>query len=132
MAHSINRVTLMGNVGKDPEVRFTQAGIAVAGFSLATTESYKDKEGNWQDRTEWHNISVWGKSAEFAGEHIKKGFKVFLEGKLETRKWQDKNGNDRYTTEIKATHVELLDSKKTASGENSSPAFQDLGGDVPF
>ena len=97
----INRVILVGNLGQDPEVRFMPNGSAVANFSVATSESWKDKQtGEQKDRTEWHRIVVFGKLAEIAGEYIKKGSQVYLEGQLQTRKWQDQSGQDRYTTEV--------------------------------
>jgi single-strand DNA-binding protein len=97
---SLNKVLLIGNLGKDPEVRYTASGTAVASFSLATSEKFKNKEGEWEERTEWHNVTLWGRLAEIAGEYLVKGKTVYLEGRLQTRKWQDKDGEDRYTTEI--------------------------------
>ena len=97
----INRVILIGNLGQDPEVRYMPNGNAVANFSVATSESWKDKQtGETRDRTEWHRVVVFGKLAEIAGEYIKKGTQVYLEGQLQTRKWQDQSGQDRYTTEV--------------------------------
>ncbi|MCX8579017.1 single-stranded DNA-binding protein [Gilliamella sp. B2717] len=97
----INKVILVGNLGQDPEVRYMPNGSAVANFSVATSESWKDKQtGENRDRTEWHRVVVFGKLAEIAGEYIKKGTQVYLEGQLQTRKWQDQTGNDRYTTEV--------------------------------
>ncbi len=101
----INLVLLAGNLGKDPDLRFTQSGTAVANFSLATSERFKDQSGEWKDKTEWHKIVVWGKTAENCGEYLRKGSKILLRGKLQTRKWQDKNGNDQYTTEVVAHEV---------------------------
>ena len=92
---SVNKVILIGNLGKDPEVKYTPQGTPVAKFSLATNERYKDKDGNWQDRTEWHNIVVWQRLAEIAGEYLKKGSKVYIEGRLQTRSWEDKQTNQK-------------------------------------
>ena len=100
MARGVNRVTLLGTMGKDPEVRYTESGTAVANFSLATNESWKDKNGEMQEKTEWHQIVIWGKLAEICGQYCHKGKQLYLEGKIQTRKWQDKDGNDRWTTEI--------------------------------
>ena len=96
----INKVILVGRLGDNPEVRYTPSGSAIANLSLATSESWKDKQGQQQEKTEWHRISIFGKLAEIAGEYLKKGSQVYIEGKLQTRKWQDKQGNDRYTTEV--------------------------------
>lgn len=101
----INKVILVGNLGKDPEVRYMPNGNAVANFSVATSESWKDKNtGQENDRTEWHKIVVFGKLAEICGEYLRKGSQIYIEGKLQTRKWQDKSGNDNYTTEIVIEH----------------------------
>ena len=101
MARGVNRVILVGNLGQDPEVRIMPNGSAVANFSVATSESWKDKQtGEQKDRTEWHRVVVFGKLAEIAGEYVKKGTQVYLEGQLQTRKWQDQSGQDRYTTEV--------------------------------
>jgi len=96
----VNKVILVGNLGKDPEVRFLPGGSAVCNFSIATSESWKDKQGQVQEKTEWHRISIFGKLAEIAGEHLKKGSQVYVEGKLQTRKWTNKEGQDQYTTEV--------------------------------
>jgi single-strand DNA-binding protein len=109
MAKSVNKVILIGNLGKDPEVKYTPAGVAVAKFSLATNERYKDKEGQWQDRTEWHNIVAWQRLAEIAGEYLKKGRTVYIEGRLQTSSWDDKEtGQKKYKTEIVAHDLVLL------------------------
>ena len=101
MARGVNKVILLGNLGKDPEVKYTQGGMAVANFSLATTERAKDKEGNWQDRTEWHNIKAFGRTAEVAGEYLKKGRSVYIEGRIHNDSWDDKEtGQKKYRTEI--------------------------------
>ena len=119
MAKSVNKVILIGNLGKDPEVKFTPGGTAVAKFTLATNERYKDKSGEWQDRTEWHNIVFYGRQAEIAGEYLKKGRQIYVEGRLQTRKWQDKEGQDRYTTEIIADRMQMLGSRE--GGGSSAP-----------
>lgn len=105
---SVNKVILLGNLGRDPEVRYTPSGEAVANYSIATTETWKDKGGQRQEKTEWHNVVMYRRLAEIAGEYLKKGSQVYIEGRLQTRKWQDKQGNDRYTTEIVADHMQML------------------------
>ena len=110
MAKSVNKVILVGNLGKDPEIKYTPSGTAVAKFSLATNEGYKDKSGQWQDRTEWHNIVAWQRLAEIVGEYVKKGSKVYIEGRLQTSSWDDKEtGQKKYKTEIVANDLVLLD-----------------------
>ncbi|MCC6251579.1 MAG: single-stranded DNA-binding protein [Bacteroidia bacterium] len=116
----INKVLLMGNLGKDPEVRHIDSGSVVASFPLATTEIYKDKNGNRQEQTEWHNIVVWGWLAEFAEKYLKKGDAVFIEGKLRTRVTEDKEKVKRYITEIKGDSINLLTRNKLASNTDSS------------
>jgi single-strand DNA-binding protein len=113
---SLNKVMLIGNLGKDPEVRYTASGQAVAGFSLATSEKYKDKSGEWVDKTEWHNITLWGKLAEIAKEYLTKGKTVYIEGRLQTRKWQDRDGRDRYTTEIVGDKMQMLGARGEGGG----------------
>jgi single-strand DNA-binding protein len=109
MARSVNRVILIGNLGKDPEVKFTPSGVPVAKFSLATNERFKDKGGEWQDRTEWHNIIAWQRLAEIVGEYVKKGSKIYIEGRLQTSSWDDKqSGEKKYKTEIVASDLVLL------------------------
>jgi len=140
---SLNKVMLIGNLGKDPEVRFTASGQAVASFSLATSEKFKGKSGEMEERTEWHNITLWGKLAEIAGEYLSKGKTIYIEGRLQTRKWQDKSGNDRYTTDIVGDKMQMLSAKgeRSGGGDSSSaqkstaasyeePPFQD--DDIPF
>ena len=105
---SVNKVILVGRLGKDPETKFTSGGQAVANFSMATDSSYKDKSGERQKRTEWHRIKVWGKLAEIVQQYLKKGSLVFIEGRIETREWQDKEGVKRYTTEIVASEMRML------------------------
>lgn len=116
---SVNKVILVGNLGRDPEVRFMPNGEAVCNFSMATTDSWKDKSGAKQERTEWHNIVMYRKLAEIAGEYLKKGRPVYVEGRLQTRKWQTKEGQDRYTTEIIADQMQMLGGRD-AGGSNAS------------
>ncbi|ABK46150.1 single-strand binding protein [Magnetococcus marinus MC-1] len=100
MAFSLNKVQLIGNLGADPEVRYTQAGKAMANLNIATSESWNDQQGQRQERTEWHRVVIFGKAAEIAQQYMRKGSKVYIEGQLQTRKWQDQSGQDRYTTEV--------------------------------
>ena len=112
MARGINKVILIGNLGADPETRAMPSGMTVANIRVATSESWKDKQsGENKERTEWHNVAMFGRLGEIAGEYLKKGSKVYIEGALRTRKWQDKQGNDRYTTEIIANEMQMLDSR---------------------
>jgi single-strand DNA-binding protein len=132
---SVNKVIVLGNLGKNPELRHLPNGDAVCNFSLATTESWKDKEGNKQDKTEWHNVVIFRKLAEIAGEYLKKGRPVYIEGRLQTRKWQDKEGKDRYTTEIVADQMQMLGSRDEAKEVAKTPAsanFDDMESDIPF
>lgn len=120
MARGINKVILIGNVGVDPDVRYMPNGNAVTTLSLATSESWKDKQtGEKQERTEWHRVVCFNRLGEIAGEYVRKGSKLYIEGSLRTRKWQDPQGQDRYTTEIVANDIQMLDSK----GGSSAPAF---------
>ncbi len=113
MARGINKVILVGHLGKDPEVRYSPNGGAVANITLATSESWKDKtSGEKQERTEWHRVAFFGRLAEIAGEYLKKGAQIYVEGRLQTRKWQDKEGKDRYTTEIVANEMQMLGSRE--------------------
>ena len=114
---SLNKVMLIGNLGKDPEVRYTAGGTAVASFSLATSEKFKGKTGEWEEKTEWHNITLWARLAEIAGEYLSKGKTVYIEGRLQTRKWQDKEGKDRYTTEIVGEKMQMLSGKGEGNQE---------------
>ena len=147
---SLNKVLLIGSLGRDPEVRFMPNGEAVCNFSIATSENWKDKAGQKHDKTEWHNIVMYRKLAEIAGEYLKKGAPVYLEGKLQTRKWQTKEGQERYTTEIICDQMQMLGSKaQNNSGDdsqyqpkqNNAPqsdktqskdAFDDFEDDIPF
>lgn len=157
---SINKVILIGNLGKDPELRYSGSGMAFASFSLATTRSWKDKaSGEKKEETEWHNIVAMDRLAEIAGEYLSKGRPVYIEGRLRTRKWQDKDGNDRYTTEIVADSMQLLGGREggeqdkqerparaappprsaapaprpaTAPAANSGTGFDAMDDDIPF
>ena len=140
---SLNKVMLIGNLGKDPEVRYTANGTAVASFSLATSERFKNKNGEWEERTEWHNVTLWGRLAEIAGEYLAKGRTVFIEGRLQTRKWQDRDGKDRYTTEIVGDKMQMLSAKgesaKQGAGRPDSqepPVYEEPDfnpdDDIPF
>ncbi|MFB9869422.1 single-stranded DNA-binding protein [Vreelandella sulfidaeris] len=112
MARGINKVILIGNLGQDPEVRFTPSGTAVANLNLATTDTWMDRQsGQRQERTEWHRVVMFNKTAEIAQQYLKKGAKVYIEGRLQTRKWQDQNGQDRYSTEIVANDMQMLDGR---------------------
>ncbi len=117
MARGINKVILIGNLGADPETRSMPSGTQVANLRLATTDSYKDKQTNeWQERTEWHRVALFGRLAEVAGEYLRKGSKVYIEGSLRTRKWQDKEGKDRYSTEVVGNDMQMLDSRGGGQG----------------
>jgi single-strand DNA-binding protein len=150
MARGINKVILIGNLGADPEVRYSASGAAVANLRIATSESWRDKEsGERQERTEWHRVVCFSKLGEIAGEYLRKGSKVYIEGRLQTRKWQDQGGQDRYTTEIVASDMQMLDSKggggpaafgdepPGAPAPRQTPApgagpAQDFDDDIPF
>jgi len=125
---SLNKVMLIGNLGKDPEVRYTTSGTAVASFSLATSERFKNKGGEWEDKTEWHNVTLWGRLAEIAGEYLAKGKTVYIEGRLQTRKWQDRDGRDRYTTEIVADKMQMLGAKGEGGGRQGAGRGPDDAG----
>lgn len=155
MARGVNKVILVGNLGRDPEVRYSPNGQAVANVTIATSESWKDKNtGDKQERTEWHRVVFFGKLAEIAGEYLKKGAQIYVEGRLQTRKWQDKDGADRYTTEIVASEMQMLGSREgrgapagdfnqDTAPESAAPrggqkatapaaAAKDLDDDIPF
>lgn len=138
---------IIGNLGSDPEMRYTQDGTPVATFNVATSERWKGKDGQQQEQTEWHRVVVWRKLAEICGEYLHKGSKIYIEGKIQTRKWQDKNGNERYTTEIVAREMKMLDSRGESGGSGTgfsepptpeaAPSENSFGGggtgdDVPF
>ena len=108
MARGVNKAIILGTLGQDPEVRYTANGTAVANFSVATNEVWKDKQGDQQERVEWHKIVIWGKLAEIAEKYLMKGKQVYLEGKIQTRKWTDNDGNDRWTTEINCSEMQML------------------------
>ncbi len=113
---SVNKVILIGNLGRDPETRYMPDGGAITNISVATTEAWKDKNGEKQEKTEWHRVAFFGKLAEIAGEYLKKGSQVYVEGRLQTRKWQDKEGVDKYTTEIVADRMQMLGSRQGMGG----------------
>jgi single-strand DNA-binding protein len=126
---SVNKVILVGNLGRDPEMRYMPSGDALASFSIATTDSWKDKNGQKQERTEWHRISMFGKQAEIAGEYLKKGSSVYIEGRLQTRKWQDKEGNERQTTEVVADRMQMLGGR--GGGNTYEVMDDDMNQDAP-
>jgi single-strand DNA-binding protein len=133
MARGVNKVILIGNLGQDPETKSLPSGSAVANITLATTEGWKDKQtGEKKEATEWHKVVFFDRLAEIAGQYLKKGSKVYIEGSLRTRKWQDKNGNDRYTTEIRATDMQMLDGKGGGSGAGGSSggSYERSGGEA--
>mgnify|MGYP003519344099 CR=1 FL=1 len=155
---SVNKVILIGNLGRDPEVRYMPDGGAITNVSIATTENWKDKNGEKQEKTEWHRVAFFGKLAEIAGEYLKKGSQVYVEGRLQTRKWQDKDGQDKYTTEIIADRMQMLGGKggggmadmddsayaqaapksqpranaPAAAQRPASSGFDDMDDDIPF
>lgn len=137
---SVNKVILIGNLGRDPEVRFTQGGTPVANFTMATTERWNDPSGEKKERTEWHRIVVWGKQAEVAAEYLKKGRSVYVEGSLQTREWTDRDGNKRYTTEVRAQRLQFLGARPDDRGgsapapveEAAEPAGGYADDDIPF
>jgi single-strand DNA-binding protein len=127
MSKSVNKVTLLGNLGKDPEVKFTPSGTAVAKLTLATEDRSKDKDGNWTEKTEWHNVVLWAKLAEIAGEYLKKGGKVYIEGRLQTRSWDDKtSGQKKYMTEVIGQELVLLGSVQKTDNRASRGTGQGL------
>lgn len=129
---SVNKAILIGNLGKDPEVRYMPSGEAIANITLATTDTWKDKSGEKQERTEWHRVSFFGRQAEVVGEYLKKGSQIYVEGRIQTRKWQDKEGQDRYTTEIVADRMQMLGSKSSGGSSfevvENRPAAASSGG----
>ena len=151
---SVNKVIIIGNLGRDPETRYMPDGGAITNISVATTDKWKDKNGEMQEKTEWHRVAFFGKLAEIAGEYLKKGRQVYVEGRLQTRKWQDKEGQDRYTTEIVADRMQMLGNRegsgspapefaeRNAAAEPRAPAkasgappkknVDDLDDDIPF
>lgn len=145
---SINKVILIGNLGKDPEVRYLPNGDAIANITIATTENWKDKDGQKQEKTEWHRVTFYRRLAEIVGEYLKKGASVYVEGRLETKKWNDKAGIERYTTDIIANEMKMLGGKggerteessgKSSKSESRAPTqktgtgFDDMDDDIPF
>ena len=143
---SVNKAILIGNLGKDPELRYTPSGQAVASFPLATTERYKDKDGNWQERTDWHNIVVWGRQGETAKEYLRKGRSAYIEGRIQTRSYDDRDGNKKWITEIVASRVQFLggrgeggrgsegsaDEAGSETAPVSEPLVNDEDDDLPF
>ncbi|MCI5133469.1 MAG: single-stranded DNA-binding protein [Candidatus Electrothrix sp. AW2] len=127
----INKVILIGNLGADPELKYTQSGIAVATLSVATNERWKDKDGQQQEQTEWHRVIAWRQLAEICNEYYHKGMRVYVEGKLQTRKWQDQNGNDRWTTEIIARDMKMLTPKGESGGSGGPSGHYDPGPEPP-
>jgi single-strand DNA-binding protein len=131
---SVNKVILVGNLGRDPETRYMPDGGAITNISIATTEQWKDKQGEKQEKTEWHRVAFFGKLAEIAGEYLKKGSQVYVEGRLQTRKWQDKDGADKYTTEIVASAMQMLGSRQGMGGGDRGeppPADREAGAARP-
>ena len=128
MARGVNKAILIGNLGADPEIRYMPSGGAVATVSLATSEIWKDRQTNEaQERTEWHRVVFFNRLAEIAGEYLRKGSKIYVEGRIQTRKWQDKNGQERYTTEIVATEMQMLDSRGVGANIEFQPSsFQNV------
>jgi single-strand DNA-binding protein len=132
MAASVNKVILIGNLGSDPELRYTPSGVAVATFSVATNERWPDKDGNIQEHTEWHRVVAWRKLAETAGEYLKKGSQVYIEGKIRTRTWEDQNGVKRYQTEIIVQNMQMLGRRgETAAPEPPAEDFGDTSFEAP-
>lgn len=153
---SLNKAMIIGNLGQDPEVRYTQNNTAVATLSIATSERYKDGNGEWQERTEWHRVVAWGRTAEVCQQYLSKGSKVYIEGPIQTRQWEDKDGQKRYTTEVKALRMIMLDSasggaqqgggrpQQQSQGQNQGSGqpmnsnveldsnFDDMDDDLPF
>lgn len=142
---TLNQVTLVGNLGADPEIRTTPTGSQIGSLRVATVSSRKSQSGNWEDETEWHRVTIFGKTAEFFGNYARKGNRVLVTGRIRTRKWQDKNGQDQYTTEIVANEAQILERREGGSaanaqtqssygqGHSSQPeADQDFNDDIPF
>jgi single-strand DNA-binding protein len=130
---SVNKVLLIGRLGNNPEVRFTPSGAAVANFNMATNESWNDKNGQKQERTEWHRVVVWGKLAQLCGEYLAKGRQCYVEGRLQTRQWQDKEGQTKYTTEVIATTIQFLGSaSERGAGAGAGAAGKSSGGGEDF
>ncbi len=141
----VNKVILIGNLGADPEIRYTQSGTPVANFNLATSETWRNQDGSKEERTEWHRIVAWRRLAEICGEYLNKGTRVYIEGSIRTRKWEDRDGNTRYTTEIEAREMRILSPRSGGGGEygggggsnftqeqSSYEPPPGVGDDVPF
>jgi len=138
---SLNKAMIIGRLGNDPDMRYLPSGEAVANLSIATSETWKDKDGNKKESTEWHRVSFFGKIAEVCGQYLKKGGLVYVEGKIQTRKWQDKEGQDRYTTEIRGERMQMLSGRADGTSNNIAPketpqgsdgGFNDFESDIPF
>ena len=142
---SLNKAMIIGRLGADPEVRYTQSNTAVANMSVATTERFKDRNGEQQERTEWHRVVAWSRTAEICQQYLKKGSLVYFEGPIQTREWEDKDGQKRYTTEIKALTMQMLDSRGSSDAANGNQSsgkmtstveiddtFEDMEDDLPF
>ena len=138
---SVNKAILIGNLGKDPEMRYLPSGEAVANLSIATTEKYKDRNGDPQEATEWHRVSFFGRMAEVCGQYLKKGSQVYVEGSIRTRKWQDQNGQDRYSTEIRGDRMQMLGGRSGPQTHDDppqdkpatpAPSGTDFDDDIPF
>ena len=130
----VNKVIIVGNVGRDPEVRFTKAGTAVATFSVATSERFKDRDGQPQERTEWHRVVAWAQLADICGKYLRKGKQVYIEGRLQTRDWEDKDGHKRYTTEVVANVMQMLGRREDDGGGSSDDSYSrgSSGGSDPM
>jgi single-strand DNA-binding protein len=129
---SVNQVTILGRLGADPEVKTITSGQTVAQLSVATSERWKDRDGNQQERTEWHRVVVWGKLAEVIGEHFSKGSEIFLQGKLQTRSWEDQQGQKKYTTEIVANNFSFTGGSKASAGGGNRPPAPEFGPEPSF
>jgi len=141
VSKGVNKAIIVGNVGQDPDTKYTQDGKPIANLSIATSESWKDKQGQRQERTEWHRVVFYGKLAEIVDSYVKKGTKLYIEGSIHTRKWQDKDGQDRYTTEIKGREMQMLDSRDSSPAPQQAPqqapqsvppSVDSFDDDIPF
>jgi len=140
MARGVNKAIIVGTLGQDPEVKYSSSGAAICNISVATNESWKDKSGEKQERTEWHRISMFGKLAEIAAQYLKKGSQAYFEGRIQTRKWQDQSGNDRYSTEVVANEMQMLGGRSESQAptqpreqpQAASGAAGDGFDDIPF
>jgi single-strand DNA-binding protein len=123
----VNKVILIGNLGRDPELRYTQSGTAVATLNLATSRRYKDRDGSWQEQTEWHRVVAWARTAEVVNEYASKGRQLYVEGRLQTRQWEDRDGNTKYTTEVIAENIQLLGPRGSGGGGGGYDDYGDPG-----